>query len=108
MLRWMITRRVLVQRCPAVPTAPKSNGPYRQTQVRTGGNDDRIVPTQFKECPSEATLYRLTDMASHAHATREGDERDAAVVDKAFSDVTALSDNDVENALRKATPVPFL
>ena len=53
-LVWTSTRRVVVQRCPAVPDRAEDDGRHRQIQVRGLIDDDGVVAAEFEQALAEA------------------------------------------------------
>jgi hypothetical protein len=56
-----IRRRVVVQRWPAVPTAPNTMAGNRQLQVGGFVDDDRVVAAQFQQRATHALRHALAD-----------------------------------------------
>ena len=74
------TRRVLVQRWPAVPTAPNTMARHRQIQIRGLIDDDRVVAAELEQALAETRGDALSDAAADLGRTGERHERDAPVV----------------------------
>ena len=71
------TRRVVVQRWPAVPTAP--NTIARHGQVEVGGliDDDGVVAAELEQALAQPRGDALADLAADRGGAGEGDQRDA-------------------------------
>ena len=81
-----MTRRVEVQRWPAVPTAPKKIDCAAISRSALGRNDERVVAAEFQDAPSEPAVDRFRHCESHARRAGRGDERDAPIRRERFAD----------------------
>ena len=57
-----MTRRVVVQRCPAVPTAPKKIAAHGEIEIRAWRHDHGVVAAEFQQRPSQPPLDCLADL----------------------------------------------
>ncbi len=62
----MISLRVVVQRCPAVPTAPNNAPIKRHVQVGMFANNDGVVAAKFQHDFCPAVRHCRTHRFTHA------------------------------------------
>ena len=75
---WTMMRRVVVQRWPAVPTAPKRMRAHGEVQVGAGGDDDGVVAAQFEEGAAQAAADDFADVPAHLGRAGGGDRAGCA------------------------------
>ena len=80
-----MTRRVLVQRWPAVPTAPKRGWQGLQGPVGVRRDDDGVVAAQLEDGAAEPGPHYRGDPFPHRTRAGGGHKRDAPVVQQAVA-----------------------
>ena len=89
----------MVQRWPAVPTAPNSDGAHGEVEVGVVEHDDRVVAAQLEQRAAEARAPRpratRRPMRQQPVAEISGRRRSASI---ALADVAAAADDEVEHA----------
>ena len=90
-------RRVVVQRWPAVPTAPKRMARMARSRSAVGATMMALLPPSSSRRAAQAAGDDLADVAAHPGRAGGGDERDARVVDEALADGRAVADDQAED-----------
>ena len=65
-----ITRRVVVQRCPAVPTAPNTMAGHGEVQIGVLVDDDRVVAAELEQALAQARRDAFADLAADRASSR--------------------------------------
>ena len=104
MLSWTISRRSVVQRWPAVPTAEKRIARVGKLEVGARRDDHRVVAAELEQRAAEALRHARADRASHRRRAGGGDQRDARIVDQRLADVALALDQLDQTVRRIAEP----
>ena len=97
-LVWAITRRIVVQRWPAVPAAEKTMPRTVRSRSADGRDDRGVVAAELQQGPAEAVGDPRPDRAAHPGRPGGAEQRDAGVVDQRLADVGAADDDLAEAA----------
>ena len=97
------SRRVVVQRCPAVPTDAEEHRAQHQIGIGVVHHDDAVVAAEFQNRAAQPVRDHFGDAASHFGGTREADQWNARIFHQHLADRIARPDHEVEDALQ---PVP--
>ncbi len=79
-----ITRRVEVQRWPAVPTAPKKIELHRHVEIGAGRDDQRVIAAEFHDRFAKATVNSFRHVETHSRRAGGGNQRNPPIVRQAF------------------------
>ena len=69
----------------------------REVDVRVVHDDDRVVPAELEERPSQPLADDDRDPAAHPARAGRGDQREAAVGEHPLPDVRAAADDEIEH-----------
>ena len=95
--RWTSTRRVVVQRWPAVPTAPKTIAGTARFRFGALIDDDRVVAAELEQALAETLGDAHADLAADVRRARERHERDAPIIDESARELGAGVDENLED-----------
>ena len=90
-------RRVVVQRWPAVPTAPNRMARMARSRSAVGVTMMALLPPSSSRAAAQAPADDFADVAAHLGRAGGGDEGNARVVDEALADGRAVADDEAED-----------
>ncbi len=93
------SRRVVVQRCPAVPTAPNSTARSARSRLASSITINAVVAAQFENRAAQPARHGFRDAPAHFGRSREAYQRNPPVVHQRLADRIARADHQIENAL---------
>ncbi len=88
---------MVVQRCPAVPTAPNTMDGHREFQVRRFVDDDGVVAAELEQRLAEPARHAFGHVAADGGGAGERHQRHAPVVDEAGRQLGAAIDEQLED-----------
>ena len=91
------TRRVVVQRWPAVPTAPNTMAGTASFRSAVSSTMMALLPPSSSRLLPSRRATRSADVAADGRGTRERHQRDAPVVDEARGELGAAIDEQLED-----------
>ena len=101
------TRRVVVQRWPAVPTAPNTIAGTASSRSAISSTMIALLPPSSSSDLAEAARDALADLAADRRGAGERHQRDAPVVDERVGELGAAIDEQLEDrrvACARASP----
>ena len=90
-------RRVVVQRWPAVPTAPNRMARMARSRSAVGVTMMALLPPSSSRDRPKRRADNFRHVAAHLRRAGRGDERDARVADQALADGRAVADDQAED-----------
>src|SRR5207248_1579068 len=92
-----MTRRVEVQRCPAVPTAPKKNRLRRHVDVGARRDNQCIVAAKFEDRPAKSPVNCFGDVESHVGRASSRHQWNPRIVSQFLADRLAVAHEQSKN-----------
>ena len=92
-----MTRRVEVQRCPAVPTAPKKIDCVAMFDVGARRDNQCIVAAKFQDRPAEPAMNCFGDVESHVGRAGSRDQWNPRIVSQFLADRFAVAHEQSKN-----------
>ena len=97
------TRRVLVQRWPAVPTAPNTMDGTARSRLANSSTMMRVVAAKLEQALAETRGDALADLATDGRRAGERHQVDAAIIDELLRQLGAGADEQLEDAGKALT-----